>query len=610
MQKENSLFCLVLGLDPNKSLNTQILRIDFILNILNYQSWLINDVVKIKTHITTSSSTSNTSSTSNMDLESVPIVVGVGRYTQQKGTPLHLTLGPLDMMARTARLAAQDATSSFYNGAKLLSTVDAVTVIQSATETRAQLASPTGAGIVISNNWSKSLSRRVGRANLSLDKCFQTFDGGNSAQMAINDMSERIANKEFSSVLISGCEVLSSLLRAMKSKNSKIDLLQEKWCDKTTATKRPIRIGPQYHVTRVEAMHGLMVPVRTYPMLEQALRASLGLSVEEHMLQQSRMFSGMSQVAAEDPEHAWFPTFRTPEEMANPTSAGNRWVGYPYTKYHCAVMNVDQSASCLLMSVAEAKRRQIPSSKWVYLHGCADTIEKEILKRPNLHRSPAMELMGRELSKAARVNIAKDVVHRDIYSCFPVAVSIVARELGFSATNGKELTLTGGLPFHGGPGSNYALHGLVALTHKLRAEPGSFGLITANGGFLSKHAAGIYSTTPYQNKHPHAIRWTRVKPTIYQSELDSGPELKIAETPNGLGTIETYTVIHTSDGSEKRGMIIGRLDATDERFVAISGDVKLLREMKQRDFLNVRVDVSTNEDGLTSFIKRNGMGSL
>ena len=57
-------------------------------------------------------------------------------------------------------------------------------------------------------------------------------------------------------------------------------------------------------------------------------------------------------------------------------------------------------------------------------------------------------------------------------------------------------------------------------------------------------------------------------------------------------------------------MIIGRLDATDERFVAISGDVKLLREMKQRDFLNVRVDVSTNEDGLTSFIKRNGMGSL
>ena len=41
-------------------------------------------------------------------------------------------------------------------------------------------------------------------------------------------------------------------------------------------------------------------------------------------------------------------------------------------------MNIDQSASVLLMSVAEAKRCGIAENKWIYLHGCADTVEKEV----------------------------------------------------------------------------------------------------------------------------------------------------------------------------------------------------------------------------------------
>lgn len=77
-------------------------------------------------------------------------------------------------------------------------------------------------------------------------------------------------------------------------------------------------------------------------------------------------------------EHAWFPTYRSAEEMANPKSKGNRYVGYPYTKYLCAIMNVDQSASSLVMSVAEARRMGVPKNRWIYLHGCADTKEKEV----------------------------------------------------------------------------------------------------------------------------------------------------------------------------------------------------------------------------------------
>ena len=47
------------------------------------------------------------------------------------------------------------------------------------------------------------------------------------------------------------------------------------------------------------------------------------------------------------------------------------------------------------------------------------------------------------------------------------------------------LTVTGGLPFHGGPGNNYSMHGIVAMLDVLRspAQRGTFGRVTATGGF-------------------------------------------------------------------------------------------------------------------------------
>lgn len=89
-----------------------------------------------------------------------------------------------------------------------------------------------------------------------------------------------------------------------------------------------------------------------------------------------------------------------------------------------------------------------------------------------------MHEMGRALTAAANIGLDQ-IAHKDIYSCFPVAVSVVARELGFDATDGKELTQTGGLPFHGGPGSNYSMHGLAAMVPKLRGAPDTYGVSEA-----------------------------------------------------------------------------------------------------------------------------------
>uniref|UniRef100_A0A6S8F9P6 Thiolase-like protein type 1 additional C-terminal domain-containing protein n=1 Tax=Aplanochytrium stocchinoi TaxID=215587 RepID=A0A6S8F9P6_9STRA len=537
-----------------------------------------------------------------LDPETVPVVVGVGRYTQKRGTPILEALSPIDIMAWTCRLAGRDATDSFYSSLHLLKQVDAVAVVQSATEARICHKFPRGLGTNISPNWPKSLGKAVGIKDLPWERCYQTYDGGNSSQMLINSMAEKISNKEIRSVLVSGCEVLSTLMSALSKGEIGAAQIREKWNEPLASSKTPVRVGPEYCDTEVEIKHGLHVPIRVYPLFEQAYRSSLDLSVEDHMLNQSKMFSGFSKVAAENPEHSWFPTERSPEDIASPNSRGNKWVGYPYTKYHCAVMNVDQSASVIIMSEAEAMRRGISKSKWIYLHGCADTIEKMTLRRPQLHRSPAMRIMGREVAKASNIGSMDMIKYKDIYSCFPIAVSVVARELGFDPKDGTKLTLTGGLPYHGGPGSNYSLHGLVALASKLRADPGSYGLITANGGYFNKHSAGIYSTTPYHITHPNAVKWSRMNPKSYQCELDNGPEVKLSNCPEGLGTVETYTVVHKGKGNEYRGIVIGKLNESQERFVATSNDTKLMRIMKSREFLGQQVNVSTdNHTGISTF---------
>src|SRR3989442_14708430 len=58
------------------------------------------------------------------------------------------------------------------------------------------------------------------------------------------------------------------------------------------------------------------------------------------------------------------------------------------------------------------------------------------------------------------------------------------------------LTVTGGLPWFGGPGNNYTTHAIIALAERLRASRNAFGLVHANGWHLTKHALGIYGGAP------------------------------------------------------------------------------------------------------------------
>jgi hypothetical protein len=161
-----------------------------------------------------------------------------------------------------------------------------------------------------------------------------------------------------------------------------------------------------------------------------------------------------------------------------------------------------------------------------------------------------MRLTGERALEMAGIGRA-DLDLIDLYSCFPSAVRIGAEEIGLALDDPRGLTVTGGLPYFGGPGNNYALHAIAEMVGKLRERPGAYGLSTANGWFLTKQSVGIYSTKPVEGK------WERQPPSVIQAQIDALPHPEIVEKPQGPATIETYTVVHGREGV-RMGIVIGR----------------------------------------------------
>ena len=234
-------------------------------------------------------------------------------------------------------------------------------------------------------------------------------------------------------------------------------------------------------------------------------------------------------------------------------------IAFPYTKYLNAVLETDQAAGVLLMSAGAARELGIAEDRWLYWWGGAYTKERAwfVSERPDLSRAPAMAECARRTLASANVTI--DEIDRiDFYSCFPVAVQSAAESYGVADGDPRALTVTGGLPYAGGPANNYTLHSLAAMADLLRSHPGEKGLVTGNGWYLTKHSGCVWSTE---------------RPT--SDGIDPGPNaadplpapLPVVVASRGTGRIEGYTVVYDREGAPARGIVIGRTDE-DQRFIA------------------------------------------
>jgi acetyl-CoA C-acetyltransferase len=298
-------------------------------------------------------------------------------------------------------------------------------------------------------------------------------------------------------------------------------------------------------LTEVERTRGLDRPLRVYPLFENALRHAAGRSIEEHQRHVAGLWARFSSVAAANPD-AWTRHARSADEIRT-TGPSNRMISFPYTKLMNANDRVDQGAALILCSVRAAREARVPEDRFVFPVAGADTHDHWFLShRSDLRSSPAIRIAGQRALSLAGI-VVDDVAHVDLYSCFPCAVEIGAQELGLAFDDpGRSLTVTGGLGFAGGPGNNYVTHSIATMAQRLRADPGSWGLVTGLGWYVTKHAVGVWSTTPpvagFRHESP-------------QDAVDALPRRNPAPEYEGDATIETYTVVHDRDGEPELAIL-------------------------------------------------------
>ena len=497
-----------------------------------------------------------------------PVLVGSGQVTQRL-EDLSEAKNPIDLMMDSSVMAINDTTVSDLNNH-----IDSIVTVRFIFDSGAGARPP----FSIYKNPPKSLADRLGIKNA---KTFYGPTGGNTPQYLLNIMAEKISQGESDVVLLSGSECFSTMKKLSKQG------LKTGWGEDSGGKR--IDIGyEKAGGTENEMRHGIAFPVNVYPLFETAIRGRMKHSIKEHQAYLGELFTSFTKIAKEHP-NAWFPKERSASEISTATK-NNRYIGYPYTKYMNAIMEVDQASSLIMMSEEKADYFSIPKEKRIYLHGCGDINEVwNVTERPEFHSSQAIRLMGKKAFAMSGWDIDQ-IDFFDLYSCFPSMVELGREALDIGRKDSRNLTVTGGLPYFGGAGNNYVTHSIATIMDKLRDEPGSKGLCTSNGWFATKHGIGLYSSEPFEGD------WTREDPKTYQGEIDSMPRPEVDESPSGKGKIETYTVANGRDGPEL-GIVIGRLDITNARFIAVTKKDSDLDSLMSEECLGRECVVKQADDG-------------
>jgi acetyl-CoA C-acetyltransferase len=472
-----------------------------------------------------------------MSEDRTPVLIGAGQITQKEVEPSEAR-EPVELMAEAARRAAGDA--GLRDGA--LAALDQVAVVN-----------------VLAwacTNPPRLLSERLGARPR---REIYTTVGGNTPQWLVTRAARDIAAGKSRCALIAGAEAIATLKRAQKAG------VRLAWS--AGGGGAPEVLGePREGTSAEEVAHGLQLPTQIYPIFENALRARRGLSLAEHRALLGRLCSRFSEVAAANP-YAWFRDVRSPAEIST-VGPRNRMVAFPYPKLMNAILEVDQGAALLLTSASFARELGVAADRWVYLLGTADAHDHWLVsERVDYVSSPAIRAAGRTALAAAGLSIA-EVDFFDLYSCFPCAVQIARDELGIPDDDRRALTVTGGLACFGGPGNAYSLHAIAAMMERLRSTPGSHGLVSALGWYLTKHSIGVYGTTPPADGFSGD---GEPSDAALQRTIDREPHPELCHEPAGRATVETYTVLHDREGAPVRGIVVGRLD-DGRRFLANTPD--------------------------------------
>ena len=497
-----------------------------------------------------------------------PVLVGVGQFTERIDDAGYRGMSAVELATEAARAALAD---TGVDAAKVAAAIDTVFGLR-----QFEISGPMPAPLGKSNNYPRSVMNRLGGepARVVLEPV-----GGQSPQKLVTEAGNTIVAGDADVVMIMGSEPGSTARHFANAKGQKPDFTEH--VDGQLEDR-----GHQIftYIDDYTIQHGLTGAPVQYGLLENARRARLGLSVADYRQTMAELFAPFSKVAAKNPFSS-SPVERSVEEILTVTD-DNRMICDPYPRLLVARDQVNQGAAAVMMSVEAARRLGVPEAKWVYVHGHGDMVEQATLDRADLGASPASVMAVREALRVAGIGV-DDIATFDLYSCFPFPVFVICEALGIDGDDPRGLTLTGGLPYFGGPGNSYSLHAIAETVSEMRETPGRFGFVGANGGIMSKYSVGIYSTEP--------VEWRTDRSSELKEEITALPKVAVTSNPDGAATIETYSVRY--DWPIRTGIIVGRLDADNTRFMATTEDEDLVALMSDGDPLGAAISVWSTEHG-------------
>jgi len=495
-----------------------------------------------------------------------PIIIGVGQHVDHwNGADAAKAVSPRALLGLAAKRAIEDTGASD----EVTAAVDQVHVVRWFSDSMPGFVPPFGN----CKNPPASLA-----ADIGVEKAQHYYSqvGGDKPQKLVNEAAEAIFAGEANTVLLAGSEAIAAMKTAIRG-GMKLD-----WADSAEGELIDQGMGDPL-LSGYEMTNGVGNPTSTYPLFENALRRRWGIDENEYNQMMAELLAGFSLVAADNP-YSQYPQVRTPEFIAT-ESRENYRISSPYLKWHVAQDAVNQGAAVILTSVEQANIMGIDPAKWIYLHGYAHASDHNVAERGDLSKSKPIELAAKHALESAG-KTADEMAFFDLYSCFPCAVFLAAEALGIDWRK-TATTVTGALQYFGGAGNNYSMHAIATMVEKLREAPNEFGFVIANGGFLSKEAAGVYSAQPKED-------WQPISSAVLQAQIDEDPKVECL-SEDASGEIESLSVTYRK-GEAERAVVFVKTDKGRIVARARRDDIATMGALEHADAIGSQINI-VHEDG-------------
>ena len=392
-------------------------------------------------------------------------------------------------------------------------------------------------------------------------------------QNLINEACLQIEKGEIEASLIVGGEARYKNLR------SKIE--------KKSFKEKKLEENPDFYIKAKEDLYGDeelealgAMAVGYYAIIETALRKAHNEEIKEHKEKIGKQYKQFSDVALKN-KNAWTDESFSEEEIIF-DSKKNKLMAYPYNKLHCTSWNVNQSAALIICSEKIADKLMIDTSQRVYPIASTENNHMiSVQQRPKLYESFGMNYAAKMIKSYIK-KLGINIDAYDLYSCFPAAVRMFKDSLKIE--DREPLTVTGSMPFAGGPLNSYVLHSSVEMIKKIRANKISYGLVTGVSGMMTKQSFCVWG-----NKYKEGFIHYDVTKRVISKESP----LNLSSKLHGDGKIIGYTFFENNNQN-----MIAVLYLEDEdchRKVVTSNKQEFINVLKNEEWVGKRIKFQRNQ---------------